>query len=66
MANFLYVECECRRCATDGTFATRRASGAPVITDAALALRLLLSARMEWNDATRGAYRAQRREDESP
>lgn len=66
MANFVYVECECRRCATEGTFATRRASGTPVVTDAALALDLLLRGTMEWNDATRGAYRAQRRKDETP
>lgn len=61
--HFLYVECECRESAMDGILASHRSHKTPVITDVRLAQELLVP-RGVWNDATRGAYRAQRRKDE--
>lgn len=61
--HFLYVERECRADATDGIFAPPRYGKTPLIHDARLAQELLVPMG-NWNEATRGAYRAQRRKDE--
>jgi hypothetical protein len=61
---FLYVECVC--CTSDafGTNVTHSPGKTLHSRDAALAA-LLQESRPVWNDATRGAYRAIRRENEA-
>ena len=60
---FLYTEChECNEPAR-----LRHSGACPTLIslDKVMA-SILLETRVTWNDATRGAYRAQRRKDETP
>jgi hypothetical protein len=60
---FIYST-DCDRCRLDASPRLQRFGGVPALTtlDDCLAR---LSQEHGWNDATRGAYRAQRRKDES-
>lgn len=62
---FLYITCECCKPAANDRFATLTPGRSPVVVEPNLALRLLMAeCEVTWTDATRGAFRAQRRKDE--
>lgn len=61
---FIYVECEeCRKSAASGTYVTH--SQARALYSQGRTLAPGLQVHGTWNDATRGAYRAKRRENET-
>jgi hypothetical protein len=62
-SSFLYSTCVC--CRTDEASRLQRRPGEKSPQTEADALALLLQHSVLWNDATRGAYRAQRRKDET-
>lgn len=62
--NFLYVECACCVSADSGTNVTHAREKTLTNRGAALAA-VLQEHRITWDDETRGAYRAVRRENES-
>lgn len=60
----IYVACEvCRKSAASGTYVTHSQARALYSQGDALAPGLQVQG--TWNDATRGAYRAKRRENET-